>query len=412
MKSFSKLCITVMMVMLALWIGVNGIFINTDKGGGSRPYRVEAERIAAEIKTGSYSEESLEKYQSISHVEQLSEENQDRFYEADSDYLVKIIDGNIYRFDYVSSSDQSVGLLAVNGCLATIIVFVIVLLIILRNQIIQPFEQIRDIPFELAKGNLTIPLKETKSKYFGRFTWGLDLLRERLEQQKESELKLQKEHKTFVLSLSHDIKTPLGVIALYAKALEKGLYQDEEKKHRIACQINEKCDEIKGYVDEIIRASKDDFLNLEVKEGEFYLSEVIDQIDAFYTDKLDLLKIGFAIQPFSNCILKGDADRAIEVLQNIMENAIKYGDGTHIDISFETEEDSLLICVRNSGCHLSENELTHIFDSFWRGSNVGSNSGSGLGLYICRQLMHKMSGDIFAMTKDDTITICVVFGMA
>ncbi len=95
-----------------------------------------------------------------------------------------------------------------------------------------------------------------------------------------------------------------------------------------------------------------------------------------------------------------------------MENAIKYGDGTHIDISFETEEDSLLICVRNSGCHLSENELTHIFDSFWRGSNVGSNSGSGLGLYICRQLMHKMSGDIFAMTKDDTITICVVFGMA
>jgi signal transduction histidine kinase len=53
--------------------------------------------------------------------------------------------------------------------------------------------------------------------------------------------------------------------------------------------------------------------------------------------------------------------------------------------------------------------LPHIFDSFWRGSNAGKHKGSGLGLYICRQLMHKMSGDIFAEIIDGRMIVTTVF---
>ncbi|MBQ5381760.1 MAG: sensor histidine kinase, partial [Ruminococcus sp.] len=51
----------------------------------------------------------------------------------------------------------------------------------------------------------------------------------------------------------------------------------------------------------------------------------------------------------------------------------------------------------------------HIFDSFWRGSNTGSNNGSGLGLYICRTLMRKMNGDIFAEIQDEEMVVTTVF---
>lgn len=91
-------------------------------------------------------------------------------------------------------------------------------------------------------------------------------------------------------------------------------------------------------------------------------------------------------------MLKGDADRLIEVLQNLLENAIKYGDGKCISIDFSEEEDCRLITVRNSGCSLKQEELINLFDSFYRGSNVGSTDGSGLGLYISRQLMQKWMG--------------------
>lgn len=149
-------------------------------------------------------------------------------------------------------------------------------------------------------------------------------------------------------------------------------------------------------------------MDFDVRSGEFYLSEVIDEIEDYYTDKLSVTGTEFGIEKYSDCMLSGDPDRLVEVLQNIMENAVKYGDGKSITVSFSEEEDCRLITVANTGCTLPEEELPHIFDSFWRGSNTGSQSGSGLGLYICRRLMALMNGDIYADTASDTMKVTVV----
>lgn len=403
MKSYLKLTIAVIAILAVIFTGANIILHYENKGDAGRPYRVEAERIAAKIENGE--PYSLNDYSYIKNVE--IQEN--GFQGGDSDYLVKEIGGKLYRFNYSYQADNTSAITSFNICFGVTAAFVLLLLLFLFIRIIRPFEIISAYPTELAKGNLTAPLKDSKSKYFGKFLWGLDLLREKLESQRSAELALQKQNKTMVLSLSHDIKTPLGVIELYAKALEKGLYKDEQKKKEVAVGITEKCEDIRGYVDGIVKTSSEDFLNLEVNNGEFYLSALIDKIKAFYTDKLSLLKIDFAVDAFSDHILSGDLERSIEVLQNIIENAVKYGDGKRIRIAFSREDDCQLIHIRNSGCTLSKNELPHIFDSFWRGSNTGSNSGSGLGLYICRTLMRKMNGDIFAEIQDEEMVVTTVF---
>ena len=87
--------------------------------------------------------------------------------------------------------------------------------------------------------------------------------------------------------------------------------------------INEKCTEIKSYVDQIIKASKDDVLELDVNNKEFYLSEVLNSIKSVYLDKLELLQTKFSIGAYSDCMLKGDPDIALEVIQNLLENAIR-----------------------------------------------------------------------------------------
>ena len=99
----------------------------------------------------------------------------------------------------------------------------------------------------------------------------------------------------------------------------------------------------------------------------------------------------------------------MEVLQNIMENALKYGDGKEIHISFDAEEDCRLVSISNTGEKIPEDELHHIFDSFYRGSNSTKKAGSGLGLYICRKLMKEMDGDVFAAEGVDRFTVTVVF---
>ena len=235
------------------------------------------------------------------------------------------------------------------------------------------------------------------------------MLRENMEQQKERELNLQREKKTLLLSLSHDIKTPLSAIKLYSKALSKGLYTTHEKQLEIADSINARADEIEGYVTEIITASREDFLSLNVNMGEFYLSELINKISLYYTEKLSLIKTEFEVGSYTDCLISGDLDRSVEVVQNLIENAIKYGDGKCIDIGIAEEDGCILITVANSGCTLQTADLPHIFESFWRGANAENEKGSGLGLYICRQLITKMNGDIYADIKDGFMRVTAVF---
>lgn len=406
MKRFDKIFIAIIVTLIAMIIAADLSLLYTDKSDHGRPYRVEVSRLVQQIKAGQTAD--LSGCDHVTAVTKYSDDPQ-RFYDADSDYLIRQIDGELYRFDYTPAVQDDSALITMNIALVYVVLMVIGILLFLRQKILRPFQVLTDVPYELSKGNLTIPIRESKSRFFGRFVWGVDLLRENMEQQKQRELELQKEKNTLLLSLSHDLKTPLSAIKLYAKALSRGLYTDKEKQLQIVSSIDAKADEIEGFVSQIIQASNEDFLSLEVSNGEFYLSQLMDQICGYYRDKLSLVKIGFTVAPYTNCLICGDLDRGVEVIQNLMENAIKYGDGERIDLLLSEEDGYILISVQNSGCTLLSAELPHIFDSFWRGSNADKHKGSGLGLYICRQLMHKMGGEIFAETSDGRMIVTTVF---
>lgn len=407
MKSFYKIFAAVIAVIIAVFVGVNLTLSCIKPEQSGRPYRVEISRAVQTISRDGIDGIDFTEFEYITDIQKCY----DNFYDTDSDYTVKEINGQLYRFDYTVggySTDTSL-IVLVNISLAVMALAILLLMLYIYSKILTPFEKFTDLPYELSKGNLTSPMPENKSRFFGKFMWGIDLLRENMEQQKNRELNLQKEKKTLLLSLSHDIKTPLSAIKLYSKALSKGLYKDSAKQLEIAKSIDTKADEIEKYVSQIINASREDFLTFEVNMDEFYLSELIDKISAYYTEKLSLIKTEFKVNDYSNCLINGDLDRSIEVIQNIIENAIKYGDGKYISVDISEEENCKLITVKNSGCTLSQVELPHIFDSFWRGANSENSNGNGLGLYICRQLMNKMNGEVFAKINNGCMEVTGVF---
>ncbi len=416
MKSFNRIFVSVVVLLVAIVVLGNLGLYYYGEISIQRQYRVDANRIASEIEQKSLNDVDISKYQTIRAVYELklADGIDEDFFESNNDYVVRQVGDSLYRIEY-AADNQSLGgnvIFLTNVAMILMAAVVIAVLLYVRQKILKPFDRLKEVPYELSKGNLTVPVKESKNRFFGRFVWGVDMLRENLELQKQRELELQKENKTLVLSLSHDIKTPLSAIKLYAKALSKGLYSDAAKQAEIAENINVKADEIEGYVSDIIKASNDDFLDLQVEKGEIYLSQIIESTRRYYDDKLGFVKTEFKVGQYSDCLIKGDENRLIEVLQNIMENAIKYGDGKYIEIGFGQEEDCRLITVKNSGCSLNEAEITHIFDSFWRGSNVGDNKGSGLGLYICKKLMQAMDGEIYAQIDGEDMCVTVVTRLA
>ena len=402
MRAYCKLCIAVTAVFVLLAVVLNIYMIRTKDGVGGF-YRVEAKRLADEIaETGSY---DLAKYPHITGVF-----SDDDIYSSNEPYVIIEINGTLYRVEYKASGDNNI--VVVNCAFGAIFLLMIVLLLYIRQHIIVPFGRLNTVPQELARGNLSVEIPEEKSRFFGKFTWGVNLLREKIEDDRQRELSTQREKKLLLLSLSHDIKTPLSAIKLNAKALEKGIYKDTEKQREVAQNINKRADEIEQFVSEITKAASKDFMTFEVTHGEVFLSQVITKISARYVPQLETCGTEFSVQKFNDCILFCDPDRLGECLQNLMENAIKYGDGKRIEIGFDRMDGCQLITVCNTGCTLEEKELPQIFESFHRGNNANKVQGNGLGLFICKRLMSLMGGEVYAEIQGDRFCVTLIVRLA
>lgn len=405
MRAFRKLCIAVLAIFLILAAVLNIVLIRQEKAADGM-YRVEAKRLADEIaETGSY---DFENYPYITGVFTADDGG---LYTSDEHYLITKISGTLYRVEYSTDSNQH-GMLIINLVLCAVFLMMVGLLLYIYRHIIAPFDRLNEVPQELARGNLAVLIPEEKSRFFGKFTWGVNFLREKIEDDRKKELSMQRDKKLLLLSLSHDIKTPLSAIKLNAKALARGIYSDEEKRRSAAESINARADEIEQFVSEITKAASEDFMSFEVTQGEVFLSQIIMKIYARYAPQLSISGTEFIVHRYDDCILSCDADRLGECLQNLIENAIKYGDGKRIKIGFDKMDGCELITVTNTGCTLEAKELPQIFGSFHRGNNADKIQGNGLGLFICKRLMSLMGGEVYAEIHGDCFSVTLVVKLA
>lgn len=429
MKRFSKLILMILVIYIVAWFLSNVLTITLFMNEGEKAYQIEINRIHTSI----HSEETAEEID-ISGNEYIRDI---RFLPADSDprgtqdffdgsltpggsvYLVKpaytnekLIGYVRYVYEPMNLNGYRTILITMNLILVATFVFAMVLLLYVRSCILKPFHEMQEYPIELSKGRLKKGLKENKNRFFGRFIWGLDMLRESMESQKRKEIALEKERKTLILSISHGIKTPLSSIMLYSKALSENLYSSEEKRKAAADSIEDNARQIERLVSEIVSSQTQNLVDMEVVREDFYLADLMNSVRDVFGEKLSVLQTKFQIDDYPNLILQGDKQRMIDVFENLIENAIKYGDGVSICISFEKEDNCLLISVANTGLSLPPSEADHVFDSFFRGSNATDKPGNGLGLYICKYLMTKMKGDIYIAKSEKGMRFVLVVPIA
>ena len=400
MNKFRRTSLIILFIELVLIAVFNVLVFSNTGDSKERLYKVDIQRVETALKAGQTV--NVDDYESIIAIVHYDEN-----YKTNNDYAVVNVNGDLYSVEYKTAYTNNAPIY-MNIGMGVMVLATAAVLLYVDNRVLKPFHKLSNYSTELAKGNLTNPMKEEKNKNFGKFVWGMDMLRETLETNKKNELKLQKDKKTLILSISHDIKTPLSAIKLYTKALKEGIYDTENKKEEALVGIERNIEDIENHVSEIIKASREDFLNLTVNMSELYLIDLMSKIEILYKEKFAHLHTRFEIEPYENCLIKGDIDRLEEVLQNILENAIKYGDGEYVNIHIEEEEDYKLIFVTNSGCSVSQEELPHLFESFYRGSNTENKDGSGLGLYIVKNLMKMMNGDVFAKINGNEFSVVTV----
>lgn len=261
----------------------------------------------------------------------------------------------------------------------------------LHKKIIRPFHNLEEFAKEIANGNLDFTLELNRDNIFGSFTQSFDIMREQLKTAKHQEFLANQSKKELVATLSHDIKTPVTSIKLTSELLMVTT-EDKNVKDKLET-IYQKAEQINLLVTDLFHATLDDLEKLRVTPVETYssvLKSLICEADCYNT---------ITMSSIPDCMIFVDPLRLSQVIANIIYNSYKYAN-TPIRIDFDIKDSFLEIQIQDYGNGVEEEELPLLFNKFYRGKNAATESGSGLGLYICKKLVEQMEGEIYCNNNE------------
>ena len=271
--------------------------------------------------------------------------------------------------------------------------------------IIKPFERMEEYAGEVAKGNLDLKLNYERNNLFGEFTWAFDRMRREIIKARTCEKEAIENNKTVIATLSHDIKTPIASIRAYTEGLQANLASNPLKRQKYINIIIKKCDEVTALTNDIFLHSLADLGKLKMNLVEVSIKPIIiEYLNGLLCDK-DNVFINDDI-PDANLLI--DTKRFEQVLENIINNSLKYAKGSKVEIKVEKSLKDYIIIIRDYGKGISDEDMPFIFEKFYRGKNVGKEQGAGLGLYIVKYIMEQFNGNVYINSFKDGLEVRLI----
>ena len=214
-----------------------------------------------------------------------------------------------------------------------------------------------------------------------------------------------KENRNKQLSyISHELRTPITLLAGYLTALEDGTFSSEPERNEAMKIITSKTMQLKNLIDDLEQLSKLETQQFTFDFAAYPVTDIADYL--IQENNADMESSGFAVEliykreRLQNHWIIADQNRINQVFSNIIVNAVKYSaDQKKIRISFDLDPGgtNFVVSVRDYGIGVPPDKLPHIFDRFYRdNNNVQAVSGRGLGLTICKEIINAHRGNIVA----------------
>lgn len=259
--------------------------------------------------------------------------------------------------------------------------------IITSRSFTKPILKIKDASERIAKGDYDARIDIRDGSEFSQ-------LGETINNMAGDLSKTEKLRRDFIANVSHEFRTPLGIIKGYAEAISDGIVPKNEEKE-YADAIIEESDRLSGMVNGILDLAKMESGNMKLEKEDFNINEMISQV----IEKSRIIA-GNRIVEFKgmNIPYLGDREKLERAFLNILGNAITHtGEDGRIYVELG-KKDGILIAVSDNGSGIDEKDIPYIFERFYRGKNTRGGSG-GLGLAIAREIVRAHGGDIKAYSK-------------
>ncbi|BBP09910.1 cell wall metabolism sensor histidine kinase VicK [Streptococcus mitis] len=239
------------------------------------------------------------------------------------------------------------------------------------------------------------------------------VLHDTTEQEKE-----ERERRLFVSNVSHELRTPLTSVKSYLEALDEGALSEPVAPDFIKVSLNE-TNRMMRMVTDLLHLSRIDnatsHLDVELINFTAFITFILNRFDKMRGSdeekKYELVRD----YPITSVWIEIDTDKMTQVIDNILNNAIKYSpDGGKIKVRMKTTDDQMILSISDQGLGIPKQDLPKIFDRFYRVDRARSRAqgGTGLGLAIAKEIIKQHNGFIWAKSeygKGSTFTIVLPY---
>jgi signal transduction histidine kinase len=217
-----------------------------------------------------------------------------------------------------------------------------------------------------------------------------------LMEEQQQQYRLQND---FVSTITHELRNPLGFIKGYTTTLLRSDTQwDQTTQNEFLNIIDHETDRLHELIDNLLDSAR-------LQSGEMRMQFQPTRLDTVLNDVTTRAKMNhpdLRVQlNFVNltALVHGDPSRLAQVFDNIIGNSIKYAPGSEILITIKQDESDVVLTIEDRGPGISEKYLPFIFNRFFRSPDTPNMRGSGLGLYICKQIILAHKGHIEAQSE-------------
>ena len=239
------------------------------------------------------------------------------------------------------------------------------------------------------------------------------VLHDTTEQEKE-----ERERRLFVSNVSHELRTPLTSVKSYLEALDEGALTEPIAPDFIKVSLDE-TNRMMRMVTDLLHLSRIDnatsHLDVEMINFTAFITFILNRFDKMRgpdeEKKYELVRD----YPITSVWIEIDTDKMTQVIDNILNNAIKYSpDGGKITVTMKTTDDQMILSISDQGLGIPKQDLPRIFDRFYRVDRARSRAqgGTGLGLAIAKEIIKQHNGFIWAKSiygKGSTFTIVLPY---
>ena len=286
------------------------------------------------------------------------------------------------------------------------LVITILLSLLLSKTMVTPLQRLTDGIEEVARGDFSRKLEVTSGDEIGQLTESFNTMAQQLETTIADLEKAEQERKDFVANVSHELRTPLTNIKSYAETLEDGVGDlPGEMEHRFLGVILSESDRMAHILQDLLTLSRFDSGRSELRLAWFPFAQAVeDTCQAVLMDAQNHAHTVELAMPDNLPQVRADRERIMQVMMNIVSNAIKYTpDGGQIAISAGMEGDKVWMQVDDNGIGIPESDRDRIFERFYRVDKARSrqSGGTGLGLSIAQEIMTRHEGALYLVDKEE-----------